>query len=221
MSKLKIGIIEDNEIILERYRDYINQSELSECVIAVDSVERFLKFYRPFMEFDLILLDINLSGISGLEGIELIKNKLPNVDIIMFTIVEDSDVIFKSLRLGAVGYLLKDLSKVELERQFLLIQQGGVAVSPPIARKIIEYFSPNKQYFSLHNKNKLSKKENQIVNLLIDGLTYNEISDNLNMSINGVRYHIKNIYKKLQVKSRSEVYRKFLDSDNKLEDNEE
>ncbi len=209
MAKLKIGIIEDDEMILERYRGFINQSELSECIIAVNSVEKFLKFCRPFMAFDLILLDIGLPGVSGLDGIELIKKKIPDVEIVMFTIMEDSDVIFKALRRGAVGYLVKNLSKVEFERQLLLINQGGVAISPSIARKIVDYFSPVKQLFSFRKKEKLTKKENLIVSLLIEGLTYNEISENIDLSVNGVRYHIKNIYRKLQVNSRAEIHKKY------------
>lgn len=210
MDKLRIGIIEDDEIVLSRYQDYINSSELAECMLAVNSVEHFVKYYQPFMQLDLILLDIGLPGVSGIKGIELIKKQLPLVEVIMFTVIENSDIIFKALRHGAVGYLLKGLSKVELERQLLLIRQGGIAVSPSIARKIIEHFSPSRKLSFLSQSQKLSLRETQIVKMLIDGLTYKEIADMLQIGINGVRYHIKNIYSKLQVKSRAEIQKKYL-----------
>lgn len=211
MEKLKVGIIEDNDKVRELYQTYCNSSEILECILAIDSAERFFQFYRDFMEFDIILLDIGLPGISGLEAIGKIKSKMPDVEVIMFTILQNDETIFKALRLGASGYLLKDLSKVELERQLIKIKEGGAAISPSIARKMIEYFTPPKQFFLKPKKSVLSKKEHQVVNFLVDGLSYNEIADHLDISINGVRYHIKNIYKKLQVKSRSEVVKLFMD----------
>ncbi len=209
MEALKVGIIESDENLLDRYKGYLSISEFSECVLAVNSFEKFIKYYRDFMQLEVILLDLGDPGSFDFKRIEKIKQLIPAANIIIFTTTSDTKTVIKTLRLGAEGYLLKDLSKVELERHLFLLRQGGAAISPPIARKILEYFSPNKSFFTSNDKDKLSKKENQITNLLLEGLTYSEISETLNISINGVRYHIKNIYKKLGVNSRAEIHNKY------------
>ena len=209
IETLKIGIIEQDEKLLDRYKNYSNSSEFSECILAVNSLDKFLKFYRDFMNLDCILLGINCS--SNLIFIKKIKQVIPKVNVIIISSISNAETVYKSLRLGAIGYLLQNLSKAEFERQLSSIQNGGVAVSPTIARTILEYFAPSKVHSSLNNDN-LSKKEIQIVNFLLEGLTYNKISETLNISINGVRYHVKKIYKKLGINSRAEIHNKYLNT---------
>lgn len=208
MEAVKIGLIERDEELREVYKDIFLRSKNFEYVLGVDSVEKFLRFYNSYMEFDLILLDI--SEKSDVMDIGKIIKNMPYVKIIVSSSITDINTILKSLRLGAVGFLFKNISKEALENHLLTFKKEGVAFSPLITKKIVSYFSPSNQFAQLPlEKRELTNKEKQVVNLLIDGLSYGEISATLNLSINGVRYHIKNIYTKLQINSRSEIYKKY------------
>jgi DNA-binding NarL/FixJ family response regulator len=212
--KLKVGIIEDNEDTRDRYQSYLNNSEILQCEVAVTSVESFLKFSHAYSDLDLLLLDINLPGMSGLAGIPKIKHKLPQLDIVMLTMFSDDDTIFKALRLGAIGYLLKDTTQKELETSLSMIKKGGAPISPIIAKKIVNYFSPPKSLFSFSKKKeKLTRTQKIILHHLIQGLTYQEIADHQNVSINSVRTHIKAVYAKLQINSRVKLMKKYKDFD--------
>ncbi len=210
MRKLKIAIIESGVIHLDKFKDIFNRSTFAECIMAVDSIEKFLKYQQPFMQLDLLFLADELNGISSMERIGKIKQAIPDTAIIMLGDKAVVKTIIKALRLGATGYLLKKISVIELDRQLILIKEGGVALSPTIGRIIIEYFSPQNQLPKEQKKHRLSNKEQRITNLLVEGLTYKEISNNLHISVDGVRYHIKNIYNKLNVNSRSEIYKKIV-----------
>ena len=176
--------------------------------MAVDTVEKFLKYHRDFLEIKLVLLDVMLGAQSSIYGIPHLLQRDPDAEIIMFTVVDDSNVIFQALTYGATGYLLKDITMPELEQALLNVLEGkGALLSPSIAKKIIQHFItrtdkvPNEDFT-------LTEKENIIMHLLKEGHTYDEISKRVGLSINGVRYYIKSIYKKLQVKSRGELIRK-------------
>lgn len=210
MIPLQIGIIEYNLNILEEYKAYLLKSLNLECVLGVDSIEKFIKYYRPHVHLDVILLDIGQATNLELKNIEKIKKIVPKAKIVIFSNIISTETVIKSLRLGAVGYILKNQPKEALDQQLLSINQTGVAISPAVIKILVGYFSPNTQIFTPSGNNQLSPKENQIINLLLEGLTYAEISYTLNITINGVRYHIKNIYKKLKVNSRAEIHNIYL-----------
>ena len=213
-KKLKIALVEDDEVMLNKYRDYINASEFLECVIAVGAAERFMKYMKSYDDLSIILLDIGLPGISGLEAIPKIKSALPEVDVVMMTSFCDDETIFKALRLGAIGYLLKDNTQKELEKSLLSIQKGGTPLAPSIARKIVAHFNPPKSIFRLSKgKGKLTKTEKLVLNHLINGLSYQEIANQMTVSINSVRSHIKNIYSKLKIHSRVKIIEKYKNFD--------
>lgn len=205
-SNIFIAIIEDDLDIrtgLERY--FLSQPEF-ESILSVPSVEAFFEAKIDFSKINVVLTDIGLPGKSGIEGIKLIKEKNPQTDVIMITVFKDSDKIFKSLCSGATGYILKGTSFEEIKESILTILKGGSYMSPTIARKIVEYFNPLQKL----TESKLTQREEQIVKTLVDGLSYKLIADRLSISVDTVRYHIKNIYTKLEVNSKSEVIAKFL-----------
>ncbi|HSD63195.1 MAG TPA: response regulator transcription factor, partial [Ignavibacteriaceae bacterium] len=153
------------------------------------------------------LVDIGLPGISGINGIKILRKEYPDINIIMLTVYNDPARIFNSLCAGASGYLLKNTPLEEIKKSIEILDSGGSPMSPEIARKVIDYFNTGK---SEGYKSDLTKKENEIVNALVDGLSYKLIADRMEISIDTVRFHIRNIYRKLHVNSKSEVISKSL-----------
>jgi DNA-binding NarL/FixJ family response regulator len=209
---IKVIIIEDNHELRERLRTLMGKSNELECVLAVDSIERCLKFSTDAsLTPDILLTDIGLPGLSGIEGIPHLKRLFPEAEVIILTVYQDPDKIFKAICSGANGYLLKDTSFDELEKQLVILKEkGGSALSPQVARRVLDYFKPNKSLVPVFKDEALSDKEQQIVVFLVDGLSYQKIAEHQGITIDGVRYHIKNIYKKLHVKSKAEVIRKYM-----------
>jgi DNA-binding NarL/FixJ family response regulator len=200
---INVGIVEDDEDIRGVIQRYLNEQEGWTCDIAVDSVEGFLiRTGNNGIFPDVVLMDIGLPGMSGIAGIRLIKGKCPDIDIIMLTIYNDPHRIFESLRAGASGYLLKDTPLTEVKEAIEVLHSGGAPMSPQIARKVIDFFTPSKLAAS---QSPLSDREKEIVIGLVDGLSYKMIGDRMGISNETVRFHIKNIYKKLHVHSKAEV----------------
>ncbi len=203
-----IGIVEDNVKIRDLIQRYLDMQDGLECPVAVDSVEEMLEFLEKHMQPDVILMDIQLPGMSGIKGMEVIKDKYPDVDIIMLTIYHDSHKIFDSLKAGASGYLLKHTSLPEIKEAIEMLLKGGAPMSPQIARKVITHFNDQKP--KKNPDSMLTSREQDIVNGLVDGLSYKMIADRFDISIDTVRAHIRNIYKKLHVNSKAEVIAKSL-----------
>ncbi len=202
---ISVAIIEDITDIRESIKEFISLQQDMFCSLAVESVEDFLSFSDSKSDVDVLLLDIDLPGISGINGMEFIKEKFPNIDIIMVTIYEDHEKIFSALKAGATGYLLKTTPFPKLKDAIIDIHSGGAPMEPIIARKVIEFFNRP----SLHeDKKELTAKEIQVVNYLVDGFTYKKIAEALNNSIETIRHHVKNIYKKLHINSRAELMKK-------------
>ncbi len=204
---MNIAIIEDDLMLSGEILDYFSANKQVNCVLAVDSISKFQQFFRAFLEIDVVLLDINLPLISGVDGIPAIRRLLPEAEIVMHTVVNDYDTIFKCICAGANGYLLKNGDLKQLETELLSIQEaGGCALSSSVARRILSYFQPKA---SEESPASLSAQELKITRLLVDGLSYQDVAENMNISINGVRYHIKNIYKKLHINSKGALLRRF------------
>jgi len=172
------------------------------CDVGVDSVEEFFTATRNASVPDVILMDIGLPGMSGIDAIHLVKDTHPETDIIMFTVYDDAEKIFDALRAGASGYLTKDTPLEEIKEAVTILHSGGAPMAPQIARKVIAYFNPAKHPPRI---SPLSHREQEIVVALVDGLSYKMIAERLFISIDTVRFHIRSIYKKLHVHSRSEV----------------
>jgi DNA-binding NarL/FixJ family response regulator len=206
-ESIRISIIEDDKVIRQGLELYFHTQEIFNEIYAFESAELFFDAVeKDKIVVDVVLTDIGLPGMSGIEGIKLMKERWKNIDIIMLTVFKDENRIFKSICAGATGYLLKGTPFPEITEAIKIIRQGGSYMSPAIARKVIEYFNPPKQ----KTESELSPREKQIVQALVDGLSYKMIGDRLSISIDTVRFHIKNIYIKLQVNSKTEVISKSL-----------
>lgn len=203
-----IGIVEDNKKIRDLIQRYLDMQKDMECPVAVDSVEEMLDYLDEHQKPDVILMDIQLPGMSGIKGMEIIKSKYPEVEIIMLTVYHDSHKIFDSLKAGASGYLLKHTSLPEIKESIENLMKGGAPMSPQIARKVISHF--NEEAPKKNEDSMLTNREQDIVNGLVDGLSYKLIADRYDISIDTVRAHIRNIYKKLHVNSKAEVIAKSL-----------
>lgn len=203
-----VGIVEDNKKIRDLIQRYLDMQDELSCPVAVDSVEEMLEYLEEHSAPDVILMDIQLPGMSGIKGISLIKEKYKDVDIIMLTVYHDSHKIFNALRAGASGYLLKHTSLPEIKESILKLVDGGAPMSPQIARKVINHFQENAP--QKNSDSDLTPREHDIVNGLVDGLSYKMIADRYDISIDTVRAHIRNIYKKLHVNSKAEVIAKSL-----------
>lgn len=207
LAMINVAIIEDDKELRQAFCEYIAGQDNFLCKFAHDSVESFLNKLNPESLPDIILMDIGLPGMSGISGIKIIKERYPEIEIVMLTVHNDPHRIFQSLCAGASGYLLKTTPFKEITKSLTDLYSGGAPMSPQIARKVIEYFNPQEKH---ERKSILTNKENEIVLDLVDGLSYKMIADRQNISIETVRSHIKNIYSKLHVHCKADVIRKSL-----------
>jgi DNA-binding NarL/FixJ family response regulator len=202
---IRLAILEDDNIVRDTLAAFFARQPDFECMIVAGSVPHFFDqanslLKRDNLPPDIVLTDIGLPGMNGIEAIPLIKKKFPETSIVMFSVYTDSDRIFKALCAGAVGYLQKEAPLEEVLGSVRLIHEGGSAMSPAIARKVIEYFTPRRP-----NNTPLTPKEREVVSAMVDGLSYKMIADRLGIALETVRQHIKNIYRKLHVNSKGEV----------------
>lgn len=200
----QLAIVEDDPNIVKSFRTHFDHSEKFSVVFETNEVERLVKFSKTNANIDVIILDLNLPFLNGIDGLPKIRKAFPHAKIVIHTIVIDNDRIFQAISRGAIGYLVKGISFDEIEEKLInCIEEGGSPLSASIARRIIGYFqNPGK---SQKESEKLTDIETKLIRFLIDGLTYNQIASNMNITIHGVRYHIMNIYKKLEVNTRHQI----------------
>lgn len=209
MKMIRVVLIEDDLLIQESLNDFFDGQNSVECMLSATSVEDFLEAINGLENSpDVILLDINLLGISGIEGIPLIRKQLPDCDIIMLTTFEDNDSIFKALCAGACSYLSKKTPLKKILEAVEVVSKGGSYMSPAIARKVTNHFLPKKPKQTL-----LTPRQLEIVAGLVDGKSYKMIASDLFVSLDTVRTHIKNIYKTLEINSKSQLIRKAYDNE--------
>lgn len=203
-----IGIVEDNKKIRDLIQRYLDMQEEHRCPVATESMEEMLDYLEEYESPDVLLMDIQLPGMSGIDGMKKLKQEYPDIEIIMLTVYHDSHKIFNSLCAGASGYLLKHTSLPEIKEAIEDLMEGGAPMSPQIARKVINHFQDPPQ--KKEDSETLTSREQDIVTGLVDGLSYKLIADRYDISIDTVRAHIRNIYKKLHVNSKAEVIAKSL-----------
>jgi len=196
-APINVLIIEDDKILLETYQTLIDREPdiyVSGAYTSFENAEAKLKAQNP----DVILLDIQLRGISGIEAIPLIRAYLPEVNIIILTVFESEKQIFQALNNGAAGYLTKDSSSTKIIEAIHEVFEGGGPMSKKIAKMVIKTFEKN-------SHSPLSKRETEILGLIMEGKKRNEIGEELFIERDTVKTHIKNIYAKLKVNSRSDA----------------
>jgi DNA-binding NarL/FixJ family response regulator len=177
------------------------------CDLAEESAEAFLARLNDQPPPDVVLMDIGLPGLSGIHAIHLIKERYPQVNIIMLTVYMDSRKVFDSLCAGASGYLLKTTPFLEIKEAIEVVHAGGAPMSPQIARRVIERF---RQKPKPTGEEILTPREREIVLGLVEGASYKMLAGRLNVTVETIRTHIKNIYGKLHIHSKAEVISKSL-----------
>ena len=203
---IRVTIVEDNPGMRESLRELVAQAPQLTCATAHATGEEALRHFEQEAP-DVVLMDINLPGMSGIECVVRMKVRRPATQVLMLTMYEDSELIFESLRAGASGYLLKNQPATELVQAIEQVHAGGAPMSMRIARKVVAYFQQISQPRS--EMEQLTRREQEILALLARGYLYKEIADLLGISLSTVRTHLHAIYEKLHVQSRTEAVVKY------------
>ena len=199
---IQVAIVDDKRDIREGLQLILDNSEGFECVATYTDGESAVKSL-PTIKPDVVLMDIGLPKMSGIDCVKILKDISPEIEMIMLTVHADEDSIFESLRAGAVGYLVKNIFPSKLLNSIKEVKNGGSPMSSSIARKVVSSFNSFRQPAA-----NLTKRETEVLDLLCKGKSYKVIADELFISPDTVRYHLKNIYKKLQVNSKYEAMMK-------------
>jgi len=204
--EIKVVIFEDNYLLRESLFQLINGTAGLNCVGAFancDDIIFNIKKNTP----DVVLMDIQMPGKTGIEGVRMIHEQFPEIKIIMQTVVEDDEKIFASVCNGASGYLLKNTTPARLLQAIEEVHSGGAPMTPSIAQKVLEKFRKQSPVSS-KELNDLSNREKEILECLVEGMSYKMIAAACKISIDTVRFHIRNIYEALHVNSKSEAVSK-------------
>lgn len=209
---IKVAIVEDDADIRNSLAELIQNSPAhiltDACKDAADALKK-LPQHPP----DVVLMDINMPGMNGVECVRQLKSMLPDVNILMLTVYEDGDWLFESLKAGASGYLLKRTSSARLLKAISEVQAGGAPMTPQIAKRVVRFFSATPPAKSATKDDKLSgltANQMEFLELLSAGYAYKEIADKMGITMDGARSYVRKIYEKLHVHSRTEAVVKFL-----------
>jgi len=204
---ISVSIVEDDAGIRESLTQLIGESSGFACRGAHSSAEEALRAISQNPP-DVVLMDINLPRLSGIECVRRLKSALPKLQIVMLTVYEDSDRVFEALEAGAGGYLLKRTPSDQILAAITEVHKGGAPMSSCIARKVVQSFQKRRR--TSPELDQLTPREEEILHQVAKGYHNKEIGDRLQISTETVRVHLKNIYEKLHVGSRSEAVAKFL-----------
>lgn len=204
-----VAIVEDNAVMRKTFRQWIDAAPGFRCVFACATAEEALAEIPP-LKPDVVLMDVHLPGASGIACTAQLKEKLPDVQVIIVTVYRNHELIFQALQAGACGYLLKRSSPEELLKAISEVRSGGAPMTSEIARMLVEAFQ--KKPASVVSGDGLTQRESEILVLLSEGLSNKEIADRVKISYDTVRAHLRHIYEKLHVRGRTEAVRKYLKS---------
>jgi DNA-binding NarL/FixJ family response regulator len=197
-KKYNVVVIEDDRVISELLKNKINESD---DFLVVNTYENPVLFLNDKIKFDIILLDIVMPEMNGLDAIDPILTKYPDALIVMNTIKDDQETIFTALKRGALGFIDKQSFDVNFEEVLQIVANGGAYMTPSIARKVVTNFQEPSSSLE-----KLSPREKEIANGILKGLSYKLVAMECGISIDTVRIHIKNIYRKLKINSKSQLF---------------
>jgi len=207
MDGMTIWLVEDNELFRESIRDLINETESLTCVLALRSCEEALVHLETDAAPDVILMDIGLPGLDGIEGIGRVKSIAPSIQVIMLTVFDENERIFQAICAGASGYLLKSAAPDKIIESLKEILTGGAPVNAHIARKMLDMFA---RFGAPRGEYDITRAEKDILHLLVEGEPKKQIAHQLGISFHTVDTHLRNIYTKLQVHNRSGAVAKAL-----------
>lgn len=207
MSKTTtISIVDDDSDLNQKIGDYLAKSSSYRCISSYTSAEEALA-HLPKDQPDVVLMDINLGGMSGIECVRHLKPQLPGTPILMLTVFDDTDKILRAITAGASGYLLKRMPPAKLLDAIAEVINGGSPMSAPIARKVVQLL----QTMPLPDENTgLSERERQVLDGMAAGQLYKQMAQQMGVSVHTIRTYIRRIYEKLHVRSRTEAVAKYL-----------
>lgn len=207
MAKIKVVIVEDLEEVVEGLSMFINKDEMLQLVATFRTAEAAL-LELPLLKPDIVVMDINLPGMSGIECVRRTKQERSAIQFMMFTVYENNDQVFEALKAGASGYLLKKTAPLQIIEAIKELHQGGSPMSAAIARKLVTLFMDQHATPAPSEASVLSPREKEVLHLIAKGLLYKEIADELGISFHTVRQHIGKIYEKLHVQNKTEAINK-------------
>jgi DNA-binding NarL/FixJ family response regulator len=202
---ITLAIVEDLDEVRDGLKNFISLSQEFKVLDTFKTAEEALEDI-PKLQPDIVIMDISLPGMSGIECLRLVKDKSPKTQFMMFTVYENDEKVFEALKAGASGYLLKNTGLVQLIESLKELHNGGSPMSANIARKLVTVFRDKEKKSAPVET--LSNRENEILQLLAKGLLYKEIAEQLKISVSTVRQHIHHIYEKLHVQNRTEAINK-------------
>ena len=206
MSNIKVVIFEDNTNLRRGLCTLINGSLGFECAGAFGNCDNLVKNVTDTNP-DVILMDIGLPGMDGIEAVKILKSQFPEIKILMETIFEDDEKVFYSICNGAEGYILKNTPPARMLEAIREVDEGGAPMTPSIASKVLAMFKAGTSYKHEESYN-LTERETEVLKYLVDGMSYKLIAEKCFVSLDTISCHIKNIYKKLHVHSKSEAVSK-------------
>jgi DNA-binding NarL/FixJ family response regulator len=198
-AMISVAIVDDKRDIREGLQKLLNMAEGFRCVYTYDDAESAIQSI-PRVRPDVVLMDVELPRMSGIECVKVLRQKIPDLDIIMLSSYSDDEHIFQALKAGAYGYLTKNIFPSKLLNAIREVRSGGSPMSSSVARRVVASFCNSRRSMPA-----LSDREQEVLDLLCEGRSYQDIAQKLYVSANTIRFHLKNIYKKLQVNSRHEA----------------
>jgi DNA-binding NarL/FixJ family response regulator len=206
-KNIRVAIFEDNYLLRDSYYQLINGSPGFTCVGAFDSAADLI-FKINHSKPDVVLMDIDMPGINGIEAVHIIKENFPSIHIVMQTVFDDDDKIFKAIKSGAEGYILKKTPPSKILEAIDEVFTGGAPMTPSVAAKTLRLFRSGLKPLPDKTQAKLNPRQNEILECIENGMSYKLIAEKLFISVDTVRYHVKKIYEILQIHSRFELMSK-------------
>jgi DNA-binding NarL/FixJ family response regulator len=201
---ISVALFEDNYLLRDSYFQLINGTPGFTCVGAFDSAADVI-FKIKRSEPDVILMDIDMPGMNGIEAVQIIKQNFSNIYIIMQTVFEDDDKIFNAIQAGADGYILKKTPPAKILESITEVYNGGAPMTPSIAAKTLQLFRSGIKPMPDKKEAQLTERQKEILEGIVTGMSYKLLAEKLSLSVDTIRYHVKNIYEILQVHSRFEL----------------